>query len=499
MARLRSNFANLVAVWVIGLHLVLLPALYFGLGYVIRRSHENLFVEHARTFARVIADEFEVGAALDSESRIEDLLDIVIIHGDGKLAELAEGDHIIRSRQGTLNVMAPRHTDLNFDDGDDVFFVVLPIVHDGRNLELRLAFDEAPIVERIQLAQHRLLLALSIYFVIAITISFALSYRLSRPIQRLKQVSRAIASGDTAQAMSVSTGIRELHELAVDLEDMRRELVGVNLKLQGQIREKEELELRREELQRQLRQKQRLETVGTLAGGIAHEFNNVLVPIILFTDMALQDLPVSSRSHADLERVLAAAQRAKDVVKRILTFSRELNESMLTPVDLRAVLGEGINLLAAVGPPNIEIRTEFAEYVPPVRADATLALHLVMNLGTNAFQAMQGSSNGVLTLGLRFERADEATGAGPRVEMWVRDTGHGMDAETVERIFEPFFTTRSVGQGTGLGLSVVHGIVESFGAVIKVESAPGKGTMFRIHWPAAIGEAATARTVVPST
>ena len=494
MARVRANFANLVAAWVIGLHLVLLPALYFALGYVIKNSHEDLFIEHARTFARVIADEFELGVALDSESRVEDLLDMVIIHGDGRVAELAEGDRVIRSRQGAPNVDTPRHTDLRFGDGDDVYFVILPIVHAGRDLELRLGFDELPTLDRIHLAQRRLLFGMTVYFAVAMTISIVLSYRLSRPILRLKEASRAIASGDYAHAMRVQTGIRELHDLSVDLDDMRQELVGVNLRLQAKIEEKEELELRREQLQKQLRHRQRLETVGTLAGGIAHEFNNVLVPIILFTDMALQDLPETSVSRADLERVLAAAQRAKDVVKRILTFSRELSDSKLTPIDLRSVMTEAINLLTALGPPNIEIRTELATNLPQVRADATLALHMVMNLGTNAFQAMQ-DSNGVLTLGLKSLPADKATGAPERVELSVRDTGHGMDSDTVERIFEPFFTTRSVGQGTGLGLSVVHGIVDSFGAAIKVESELNQGSVFRVYFPALAEQPAPPQTV----
>jgi signal transduction histidine kinase len=481
MARLNS-FSRVVAAWVIGLHLVLLPALYYAVGYVIRTSHEELFVENARTFARVLADEFELGAAMESPSRTEDLLDLAIVNGDGRYAELIEGGTSIRSRLSAHNIVAPRSTDLHFDeDGDDVYFVVLPIVHGTRNAELRVGFDEQPTLDRIHMAQRRLLALLGTYFSVAMVIAVVLSYRLSRPIQRLQDVSRTIASGDYVQSMQVSTGIRELHDLASDLEKMRSELVGVNQRLQAQIREKEASELRREELQRQLRQKQRLETVGTLAGGVAHEFNNVLVPIILFTDMALQDLPESSSSRADLERVLAAARRAKDVVKKILTFSRELGESKLTAIDMRAVLNDGLNLLTALGPPSIEIRTQIAEAIPLIRADATLALHLVVNLCTNAFQAMQGE-NGVLTIGLRPLPAS-ARDAAPQVEFWVSDTGHGMSASTVERIFEPFFTTRSVGQGTGLGLSVVHGIVESFGGSIKVESEPEKGSTFRVFFP----------------
>jgi signal transduction histidine kinase len=485
MARLRRSFANVVAAYVVALHFILLPALYYGLGYVIRKSHEDLFIEHARTFARVLADEFELGVALESDSRTEDLLDLAIIHGDGRYAELTDGGRSIRSKLGSPNIKAPRRTDLVFNrNADDIYFVVLPIVHAGRNAELRLGFDEQPTLERIHLSLNRMVMVLAVYFGVAMVIAIVLSHRLSRPIHRLQDVSRSIASGDYEQALQVATGIRELHELAADLEDMRRELVGVNDRLQAKIKEKEISEFRREQLQQQLRHRQRLETVGTLAGGIAHEFNNVLVPIILFTDTALQDLPPSSTSRADLERVLAAAQRAKDVVKKILTFSRELGDVKLALVDLKAAITEGLNLFSALAPPSIEIRTEFGDDIPPVRADVTLAVQMVINLCTNGYQAMQGSP-GILTIGLRYhEHSPLAGDSGARVEFWVRDTGHGMDAVTAERIFEPFFTTRSVGQGTGLGLSVVHGIAESFGANITVATEPGKGTTFRVFFPA---------------
>jgi signal transduction histidine kinase len=467
----------MVVAWVVALHVLLLPALYFGVGYVISVSHEELFIENARTFARVMADEFELGAAMDSTSRTEDLLDVAITHGDGRYAELMVGGSVIRSKLSSPNIKVPRTTDLHFDeDGDDVYFVVLPIVHAGREAELRLGFDEQPILERIHMAQQHLRLILGSYLGIVMIIAVVLSNRLSRPVQRLRDVSRAIASGDYAQHLQVSSSISELTDLALDLEAMRSELVGVNQRLQMQIQEKAAAEMQREELQKQLRHKQRLETVGTLAGGVAHEFNNVLVPIILFTDMALKDLPDDSATRADLERVLGAARRAKDVVRKILTFSRELGDSKLVPTDLRAVLAEGHNLIATLGPPSIEIRVQADEDVPLVSADPALILHIVMNLCTNAFEAMLGS-NGVLTMGLRALENQQ-------VELWVSDTGHGMSAAIVERIFEPFFTTRSVGRGTGLGLSVVHGIVESFGGVIKVESEESKGTTFRVIFPA---------------
>jgi signal transduction histidine kinase len=480
MVRLRASFANYVTVWVVLLHLVLLPALFFGMGYVIRKSHEDLFVEHARTFARVLAEEFEAGVALDSQERTGDLLDLAISHGEARYAELFDRGRSIRSQLGSAHIVVPRRTDLGFaQGGDGIYFVVLPIVHAGHNAELRLGFDEQPTQDRIHLALTRMLWLLASYLSVAVGIAVILSYRLSRPIHRLRNVSRAIASGDYGQALNVSTGIRELHELATDLEDMRRELVGVNNRLQTKIREKEISDGRREELQRQLRHRQRLETVGTLASGIAHEINNVLVPIILFTDTVLRDPALSSAARADLERVLGAARRAKDVVKKILTFSRELDEAKLALIDLRGVVTEGLNLFSALARPSVEIRTAIDEAIPLVKADATLALHLVINLCTNAYQAMEGTE-GVLTVGLRYQ---EKAAEGPCVEFWVSDTGHGMDPVTVERIFEPFFTTRSVGQGTGLGLSVVHGIVESFGASIAVETEIGAGSTFRILFP----------------
>jgi signal transduction histidine kinase len=485
MARLRATFWIYVTACVVVVHLVLLPALYFGMGYVIRESHEDLFVEHARTFSRVLADEFEVGAAMDSQKRIEDLLDFAITHGGARYAELNDRGRSIRSVYGSSDIKAARSTDLSFGEGGDgIYFVVRPIEHAFHRAELRLGFDEQPTQERIQLALTRMLWLLAGYLAVAIAIAIILSHRLSRPIQRLQVVSRAISSGDYTRALNVITGIRELHELAVDLEAMRHELVGVNDRLEAKIKEKEISEVRREELQKQLRHRQRLETVGTLASGIAHEINNVLVPIMLFTDAALQDLPPSAAPRANLERVLAAARRAKDIVKKILTFSRELGEAKLALIDLREVVAEALHLFSVLAPPTIEIRTEIDESLPSVRADSTLAAHLLMNLCTNAYQAMEGAK-GMLTIGLRYEEHANVGGIlQPRVELWVRDTGRGMDSATVERIFEPFFTTRSVGQGAGLGLSVVHGIVESFGASITVESKISVGTTFRIFFPA---------------
>ena len=223
-----------------------------------------------------------------------------------------------------------------------------------------------------------------------------------------------------------------------------------------------------------VRHRQRLETIGTLTGGIAHEFNNALLPIILFTEAALEDLPQDSPTREDLSRVLGSARRARAVVRRILTFSHRFDGANLAVVDLRAATVESFELFAVLVPRAVRLTSELDPWPTPVRADAALLQQLVMNLCVNAYQSL-GKNGGEVTIGLR-RAAGEA-------ELWVRDDGHGMDEAVVARIFEPFFTTRGVGTGTGLGLSVVHGIVESFGARIAVETADGAGTTIRVFFP----------------
>jgi two-component system cell cycle sensor histidine kinase/response regulator CckA len=221
--------------------------------------------------------------------------------------------------------------------------------------------------------------------------------------------------------------------------------------------------------------RQRLQTLGTLAAAVAHEFNNVLEPIILFTESAIGNLPPDSLARADLERVLASARRGKIVAQRILTFSETPDETALLPTDLRSVVTESVALYSALAPRALEIRSEIPAQVPLVRADAALAVNLVLNLCSNARQAMQGRP-GILTVGLRS--------VPPEVELWVADTGDGIEQAAVERVFEAFFSTQSAGEGTGLGLYVVHEIAKSFGARIALDSRLGAGTTVRIFFPA---------------
>ncbi|MDE1923031.1 MAG: HAMP domain-containing protein [Gammaproteobacteria bacterium] len=475
MARMKLSLSAAVIAVVVLTHAVLLPVLYFRLSDVVRASHERLFVDHARTFARVLADQLELEGAADPPQRIRDLLDIAILNGDGVYAEYIDGRGAVRSRLGRASLHMPAQQDFSFrEHGDHVYFLKLPINAAGRTAELRIGFDEMPTEADIARALRRMFAVLAVYSAVSLAVALYFGVRLARPIRELQDAARGIASGDYAKRLRVASHIGELQDLSADLDHMRRALVGVNQQLRAEIAEKEHAESRRRELESDLRHRQRLETVGTLAGGIAHEFNNALLPIILFTEAALEDLPAESPTREDLTRVLGSARRAREVVRKILTFSHKFDQAQFAVLDLGDAVAESLKLFSALVPSTVTLTPELEPSPMPVRADTALLQQLVMNLGVNAYQSLR-KTGGAVTVGLR-RAADSA-------ELWVRDNGHGMDEATAARIFEPFFTTRGVGEGTGLGLSVVHGIVESFGARMAVETAVGMGTTFRIFFP----------------
>ena len=240
----------------------------------------------------------------------------------------------------------------------------------------------------------------------------------------------------------------------------------------------------------QLAQSQKMEAVGTLAGGIAHDFNNILTGVIGYAELARARLPASHPSAVDLGDVLSAGERARDLVRRILTFSRK-HKPEKEAVSLKPVIGEILKLLRATIPASIEIHAEFQETSDCVLADSAQIHQGLLNLATNAVHAMAGGP-GTLNVSLetiagsqQLARENPLLLAGEWVRVSVSDTGHGMDPLTLRRIFEPFYTTKQPGEGTGLGLAVVHGIVTAHGGVVTVESAPGKGSTFRLCFPLA--------------
>jgi len=240
-------------------------------------------------------------------------------------------------------------------------------------------------------------------------------------------------------------------------------------------------------LEDQFRQAQKMESIGQLAGGIAHDFNNILGAIM--GNLYLAKLEASDNTEVlnYLGEIDKASERARHLVKQILAFSRQ-NKPERKPVNLNEVVQEALKLLRASIPATIRIQTELTE-TPAVLADATAIHQVIMNLGVNAWHAMRDEP-GVLKVEAIVMEVDEDYAksrpelhAGPYVRLSVNDTGRGMDAATLEHIFEPFFTTKPVGEGTGLGLAVVHGIMKSHEGGIFVHSQPGQGTTFYLHFP----------------
>jgi PAS domain S-box-containing protein len=259
------------------------------------------------------------------------------------------------------------------------------------------------------------------------------------------------------------------------------------------------------ELEEQLRQTQKLESLGTLAGGIAHDFNNILTGVLGSAEIALLDLHDSHPARRWIAIIFTAAERAKDLVKQILTFGRK-QESAMAPLLIQRDITEALRLLRSSIPTTIRIESRIDATCPPIIADATQIHQVIMNLCTNAWHAVP-ARGGIIEVSLapvdvtpEFAAARLDLSSGPHVLLTVRDNGCGMTPETLARIFEPFFTTKAQGHGTGLGLAVVHGIVQSHHGAIFVQSTPGGGTCFEVFLPTtAEAGAETARGEVESS
>jgi signal transduction histidine kinase len=316
------------------------------------------------------------------------------------------------------------------------------------------------------------------------TIVWWLIHRVTQPLHQLRDCAEAVGQGDFTRRIEVNSR-DEFGALAAGFNRMTANLETSRAELEttiGALRS----------TQAQLIQSEKMRAIGTLAGGIAHDFNNILGAILGYTELVLDDVPAGSRTDRNLRHVLNASHRAKDLVRQILAFSRQ-SEPQRSNVRLSAIIDETFKLLRASIPTTIGISQQINTTADHVTADPTQLHQVLMNLGTNASHAMR-EKGGTLLITLDDHTVPESgtdagegpqLSAGPWLRVSVADTGHGMDQAVLERIFEPFFTTKPIGEGTGLGLSVVHGIIKNHGGEITVTSRRGEGTTFQIFLPRA--------------
>jgi signal transduction histidine kinase len=498
MRRALNTLAGRLAMLQLLIYAVLLPALFSRLDGAARANAIHTFTQNARAYGGALARELELGAVLESPSRTIIFLDGSVESGGCLYAAMElNGRMVGSSATDTPAWVRQRGDDRDFGPSPEaIYAVAIPFQRADSRGTLYLGFDKRPILDQLRLAREHIVEALAAYGIVSIAAVILLCRLVSRPLTQLQAASSLVAQGQTSVHLGTHSSVVEIRELSRALEGMRAELVGAAERLRAEMDQRQLEQAQRAGLENQLRHEQRLATVGTLAGGVAHEFNNILVPLVLYAEEALEDIDARHPARENVERVLRAAKRASDVVSRLLAFSRPMGQRVPQLVNFPEVVSEALDLFQALMPPDIELRREIDRNAGLVSGDATLLNQVVLNLCTNATRAMRGTT-GVLTVRVRA-RGRSAKDLLPLaafhvLELCVRDTGHGMDPQIQERIFEPYFTTREVGDGTGLGLSIVHGIVVSMGGLISVSSVLNEGTEFTVVLPQAVEPASPVR------
>lgn len=472
------------------IHALLMPPLFYAISSTAERTMKDIFIDDVRNFAQIFVDRFERLDPGANEQRIVELLDSAILSGRGNYAAIEIGSRTVASSLMTVQDTGLFQEDFAFgENDDDVYFLSLPVPHLAEPAVLKLGYDEAPIREDIEAVRRTLIYVLSAYLLMTLLVAGVMSSTIVSPLRWLQKASRAISSGDVDRKLKPGSGLEEISALSEDLETMRRNLVGINERLKNEIAEREQVEADRRHLEGQVQHHQRLRSLGTLAGGVAHEFNNVLQPMVLYLELAVEDIPADSPVAENLKRVQELANRAKGLSQQILTFSRHDSDPRLVEQSLAPIAEEALTMIRALLPATVELRTDIDHGSSRVNCAPEQIQQLLVNLCNNAYQALSEASGHISVTLHDAQVSEEMANRYPHLDaaqyvvVEVRDTGRGMDPATQERIFEPFFTTQEVGKGTGLGLSVVHGIVERHDGEIVVESEPGKGTRFSVYLP----------------
>jgi signal transduction histidine kinase len=338
---------------------------------------------------------------------------------------------------------------------------------------LRLTLGKAAMKKQLSLILLRNLIITACFLVMGTVLTYIIARRITQPLKRLTEA--AIASGEAGMLHPFPVESRnEIGNLAVAFNNLSIALDQRNVEKQL--------------LEDKLWQSQKMEAIGTLAGGIAHDFNNILGIIMGFSEIALLTAPPESKYTEYLQEVFKASGRAKELVNQILTFSRK-SKIEGRPMQIGLVIKEALKMLRASLPSTIELRQNIQRDLPPIMADPTQIYQVLMNLCANAGHAMR-DKGGLLEVSLvtvMFESQKAVPHPdlkpGKYQKLTVRDTGQGMERPVLNRIFEPFYTTKQPGEGTGMGLAVVHGIIKAHDGAILVQSEPEKGSCFELFFP----------------
>lgn len=300
---------------------------------------------------------------------------------------------------------------------------------------------------------------------------------------------------DVTDHHRIQDALRQSHEaLESRVQERTAKLHEAVELLREEMGERQRAEQERNRMETHMRNAQKLEAIGILAKGIAHDFNNILTAIMGYTAVAKDTLPAGAGAQEALDQIGKAGERAADLVRSLLLFSRKSEETK-QPIEIVPVVVETLQLLRASIPSSIEFRQNLAPDCGYVLASPTVIHQVVMNLCTNAYQAIQNSVGCIdVTLAPVVMDASHSALPGSYVKLTVKDTGPGIPGQIAERVFEPFFTTKEIGQGTGLGLAVVHGVVTQCGGSVSFESTPGKGTSFYVYLPCVAPIAVTAES-----
>ncbi|NQZ88975.1 MAG: response regulator [Colwellia sp.] len=384
-----------------------------------------------------------------------------------------------------------------YGDGLNTYFLQRQAGHaqsiESATVTVRLAAQNAHEIlqETLQQAIFLILLILAILIIIAVFITF----RISKPLQKLTEYALKISHGDLTQKVSVSSH-DEIGILANAFQTMSNALKKSYDNLEDKIsRRTHELEsknielkniiVERKTLEHQLLQSQKMESLGTLAGGIAHDFNNILTAILSNAEIGLLKLSDDNSVRRYFESITVSGERAAFLVKQILTFSR-METTELETLDLSKIILEDLKMVRSVIPSNIEIKKDIQMGCLPIMADRTQLHQILLNVCTNAYHAITHESG---TIEISLQQPKELPDYfhdknKPFLRLKIKDSGCGMSPDIQKNIFDPFYTTKQQGHGTGLGLSVVHGLVKKHHGKIFVDSEEGKGTTFTIYFPA---------------